>query len=50
MFVGGELIAEIIPERLLPRGHCVHVESPYSLRSDESTTVVCRAERQEEVL
>jgi hypothetical protein len=49
MFVVGELIAEIVPERFLLRGHCLHVESPYSLGSDESTTVVCRAEREEEV-
>jgi DNA integrity scanning protein DisA with diadenylate cyclase activity len=50
VFAEGELIAEIVPERLLPRGHGVHVERPYSLRSDELMTVVCRAEGEEEVL
>jgi len=50
VFARGELIAEIVPERLLPRGHCVHVEGPYSLHSDEHMTVVCRVEREEEVL
>jgi hypothetical protein len=50
MSVVGELIAEIVPERLLPSGHCLHVESPYPLRRDESMTVVCQAEREEEVL
>jgi hypothetical protein len=50
MLVAGELIAEIVLERLLLRGHYVHVERPYSLHGDAHMSVVRRAEREEEVL
>jgi len=48
MLLAGELIAEIVLERLLLRGHCVHVERPYSLHGDAHMTVARRAAREKE--
>lgn len=47
MFVDGELTAEIIPELWLLRERSLHVERPYSVRSDESMTVAHRSKRGE---
>lgn len=47
VFVGGELAAEIVPEFWLLRERSLHVERPYSLRSDKSMTVAYGADRGE---
>lgn len=47
IFVGGQLTGEIIPELWLLRERSLHVERPYSLRTDESLTVAYRSERGE---
>ncbi len=47
VFVDGELVAEILPELWLLRERSLHVERPYSLRSDAHMTVATRADRDE---
>lgn len=47
IFVDGELVAEILPELWLLRERSLHVEKPYSLRSDAHMTVATRADRDE---
>lgn len=48
VFVDGELTAEIVPELWLLRERSLHVERPYSLRSDDYMAVACRSDRSEE--
>ncbi len=47
VFVDAELVAEILPELWLLRERSLHVEKPYSLRSDQYLTVATRADRDE---